>query len=188
MNYDCIIPLGSDCAVSFLLKNSNLKKETTLFEWFVTNSLQKISNIIYKIANNIEVELITGNLSLGNISLDDNDIYTGHYTFNEYISIYDRRKKRLIDSIKNKKKILFIRIDFSDYKYTENDINIFINSIKYINQNIDEMKLLLITINSLELYNPFLINKTIDKDIILNDPHYNGKTVKEFINILQEIS
>jgi len=90
MNYDCIIPLGSDCAVSFLLKNSNLKKETTLFEWFVTNSLQKISNIIYKIANNIEVELITGNLSLGNISLDDNDIYTGHYTFNEYISIYDR--------------------------------------------------------------------------------------------------
>jgi hypothetical protein len=187
MNYDCIIPLGSDCAVSFLLKNSNLKKETTLFEWFVTNSLQKISNIIYKIANNIEVELITGNLSLGNISLDDNDIYTGHYTFNEYISIYDRRKKRLIDSIKNKKKILFIRIDFSNYKYTENDINIFINSIKYINQNIDEMKLLLITEDILELKHPFLINKIISPSIRIRDPYFNNEYLKSFINILEEI-
>jgi hypothetical protein len=51
--FDCIIPIGETCNITFLLQNAKIKKQTTLFEWFVSPNLNNITNILIKIVNNI---------------------------------------------------------------------------------------------------------------------------------------
>jgi hypothetical protein len=33
-----IIPIGDTCNITFLLQNTKIKKQTTLFEWFVSKN------------------------------------------------------------------------------------------------------------------------------------------------------
>jgi hypothetical protein len=184
--FDCIIPLGETCNITFLIQNCNIKKETTLFEWFVTNSLNNITNIINKLSCNYDINIIQNG---GQINIEDDNIFSGHYSTDEFISIYKRRANRLLECIKKNKKILFIRFETNNTsKYTEHDIESFFDSIKSINKDSSDMRLLLISPQHLNIQHPFLINKYCDYNIIHSDPYCSSDILnKIFVDILKSI-
>ncbi len=83
---DFIIPIGQTCNISFLMQNLKIKKCTTLFEWFVSNSLKNITDVLYKIENNTDNDIVK---QLNNrICLINDNISSNHYTYEEFIYIY----------------------------------------------------------------------------------------------------
>ena len=40
------IPLGFHCNVTYLLQDTHMKRETSLFEWFQSEKLQYITDIV----------------------------------------------------------------------------------------------------------------------------------------------
>lgn len=85
--FDCIIPLGESCNVTFLMQNCKLKKETSLFEWFVSENLNSITKVLNKIIDKTDTEIIV-HRSVRHIAINDNTIWTGHYKKkNLYLSI-----------------------------------------------------------------------------------------------------
>jgi len=183
-NFECIIPIGETCNITFLMQNLKIKKETSLFEWFVSNNLRNITNVLYKIENKTDHDIIKTN---GNhIYIEDSNIYSGHYKYEEFKSIYIRRRDRLINSIKSKNKILFIRFEGSNNKYNNEDIDNFINIIKEINPKCNEIKLLLISPNKDILKHECLINVFYDKHS--EDSYCKGKEINDlFLKSLQTI-
>ena len=161
--YDCIIPIGQTCNISFLLRNANLRKETSLFEWFVSNDLKDITKTLEKIYN--KTDIIFG--SEKRVYINDKNIFSGHYSIKKFKEIYFRRRNRLILKLKNNKKLLFIRVEDRNNFYKPLDITNFIKIIKKFNPNAN-IKLLLITNNKKPLNHPNLIKIN---NIIKNDPY-----------------
>jgi hypothetical protein len=160
--YTKIIPLGQGCNMSFLLQNANLKKETSLFEWFVTSTLNIITDIIDKLYYNKNINIYDNNK---NICINDDRMFSAHYSLENCKLIFNRRAERFLNTIKNNNKILFIRFEYDNkINYTVEDINKFVESIKNINPNIDEMKLLLIINYKLPFTHPFIIEKYFSSD------------------------
>lgn len=84
--YDFIIPIGQTCNISFLMQNLKIKKCTTLFEWFISNNLKYITDVLYKIENNTDNNIVK---QINNhICLIDDNIKTQHYKYEEFIDIY----------------------------------------------------------------------------------------------------
>lgn len=144
---DKIIPLGSNCGITLILQNLKIKKETSLFEWFRSRSLNGINKVIQHIyENGINDNIIgkcgaCGEIGKGVSFFGDKTYYdcveSYHYNLNEYKKIYIRRAERFIDSIKNEKSILFIRIDNESRPTTKEEVNEFINLIKSMNPHLD---------------------------------------------------
>jgi hypothetical protein len=179
--YDLIIPLGMTCNVSFLLQNAKLKKETSLFEWFVTNSLDCITNII---KNNVAVNklpLITKRDMLdAGLQINDSNIFSGHYTIDEFVDIYKRRADRFYNAIKNNKRILFIRFDIVKTVYTKDIIEKFKDAIQSINPDITEMKLLILGPIEIRDHDPFISHKYYSSEHVSNDPFCKGEHINAF--------
>jgi hypothetical protein len=158
--YTTIIPLGESCNISGLMQNANLKKETSLFEWFETTTLNKITDVINKIVSNNDINIYHSNNQYNDIYIDNETMRSHHYTVEQYKDIFNRRSQRFLNTIKTNNKILFIRFeDLYPTNYTFEDIDKFVESIKKINPNIDEMKLLLIGPGKLSFIHPFIIEK-----------------------------
>ena len=77
-NFDIIIPLGNSCNITFLLQNCKLKKYTTLFEWFITKNIHNITNVLLKIINNNDHDIIK--VFNNHIYIEDNNIFSGHWS------------------------------------------------------------------------------------------------------------
>jgi len=149
--FDCIIPIGESCNITFLLQNSKLKKQTSLFEWFISPNLNDITNILIKIGNNTDIDIIK--MIDRHVFIGDR-LFSAHYTYENFVPIYQRRRDRLITTIKSSKNILFTRFESANNVYNKNDIDNFINSIILINPNIENIKLFLISPNEDELNHP----------------------------------
>jgi hypothetical protein len=182
--FDCILPLGESCNITFLLQNLKLKKQTTLFEWFISKHLSHITNVLNKIGNNTDNDIIKQEGKY--IYIGDNNIASEHYTLEEFKEIYIRRRNRLVDTIINSNKILFVRLEGNFYSYTKEDIDEFINSVKMINPKCDEIKLLLMGPNNNVVDHPCLMHVFFDKHG--GDPWCSGKEMHDlFINGLDAI-
>lgn len=180
--FDCIIPIGQTCNISLLLQNVNLKKSTTLFEWFVSPCLADITEILIKIGNNTDNDILQ--CKGPNIYIGEN-VFSGHYTIDEFKQIYERRRNRLVDMIKTSKKILFTRFEAHPVNYSNQDLDNFKNSILTINNNVEEIKLLVIA-PFMELENPFLIKIVYDKHE--SDPFCKSDEINElFIGNLKKL-
>jgi hypothetical protein len=146
--YDKIIPLGYNCNVTFLLGHNNLKKESSLFEWFETKSfsdiidvIEKLSKIYENIENN-DINIIPSHKEHG-VIIEKNSIYSAHYSKKNYREIFNRRCKRFFYDIKTSKKLLFVRV--KNYNYiNKNEMIRFKNLIEKINPNIEKINFLLI--------------------------------------------
>lgn len=86
-----IIPLGQDCAITFLLQNSKLKKETSLIEWFVSFSLRSIIEMIRKLINGEDIHIFQNGHQ---VAISDTSISSGHYHVSAYKNMAERRSKR----------------------------------------------------------------------------------------------
>ena len=182
--FDCIIPIGQSCNITFLLQNAKIKKQTTLFEWFVSPNLNDITNVLIKIGNNTDTDIIK--VLNNNVFIGDN-IYSGHYTYESIQNIYQRRRNRLINIIKSSKNILFCRFEYHSIDYSKKDIDDFINSILAINPDIEHVKLFIISPpHNTELEHPSLINVMYDKHH--TDPYCKSQEINDlFINSLEKI-
>jgi hypothetical protein len=176
-----IIPIGETCNISFLLQNCKLKKETTLFEWFISETLDDITNVLIQIITKTDGDIIKQE---GEKIYMNSTIHTSHYTLSEFKPIYERRRNRLIESIQNKN-LLFIRFDKNFYLYNKEDIDNFIRVIKVMNPDAN-IKLLLISPNYLMIDHPSVICVFYDKHH--EDPYCKGEEINElFINALQRV-
>jgi len=164
--FDIIIPLGESCTITWLLNSSHFKKETTLFEWFITNSLLDIVNVMNNIINEVDTPILKIDTGI-NIFMNNTNIRSTHYTVEEYLPIFKRRAKRLYDAIKNNKRILFVRFvrgippDIHEVPHTYEDISKFVSTIEKINPDTSQMKLLKIhqTPHKDYVEHPFIIYK-----------------------------
>ena len=179
--FDAILPIGQTCNISFLLQNAKIKKHTTLFEWFVSPNLRDIIDILFKITNNQDDDILqTKNI---HIFIGDN-IYSSHYKLENFKLVYQRRRNRMIN-ILSSKKILFCRFESTSIEYNKEDIDNFINSLRIINKNLSEIKLLLIT-PGIELEHPALIKVLYNKHG--SDPYCKSNEINDlFVNTLQKI-
>ena len=183
--FDCILPIGETCNIGYLLHNAKIKTHTTLFEWFVSGNLRYITEILNKIANNTDDDIIK---EKGVDVFIGDKIFSGHYKCEDFKIIYQRRKKRLVDMILCSKRILFCRIEgnnFNNIVYSKKDIDDFIDSVLLINKNLEDIKLMLITPN-IELEHPNLIKVFYDK--YCEDTQCQGKDINDlFVNSLKNI-
>ena len=202
-NFDIIIPLGESCNISFLLQSSCLKKETSLFEWFVSKNLYVIADVLHNLAEHIETPLIHIDKCNG-IGIGSENIWSGHYLLEEFSPIYARRLVRLYDSIKNNKHILFVRFirgEHKDYvrkesdddteEYTYDFYSNFLTILQKINPDISEIKFLIIhhKPNSNYVNHPFIIYKYYE-DISVSDNDMklsNSDITRFFINCLRDV-
>jgi len=163
-----IMPLGGCCAITFLLQNLKLKKETSLFEWFKSTSLKSITEVVRKLEIGEEINIFQKEHQ---VAILDRTIYSGHYNLVEYKDIFKRRSTRFIEQLKNNNEILFIRFQRGiEYdKCNINDINNFLKIIKEINPKISCKFLLIEDIDDINNFIPLIgdsiINKPIDKKI-----------------------
>jgi hypothetical protein len=152
-----------------------------LFEWFVSPSLNNITNVLTKIINNEDNDII---YEKPNYVFIGDAIHSSHYTCENFKIIYQRRRDRLISLIKSSKKIIFCR--FEGDVTTKEDIDNFINVIVSINPNLEDVKLFLITFN-LELEHPNLVKLIYDHHNANDIWCESEKLIKLFINKLNDI-
>lgn len=142
-----IIPLGFNCGITFSLQALQIKKETSLFEWFRSDSLSTITKIINSIQENIDDSIIIKKDNLVGYFDINSDIYSVHYSLDEFKEIFSRRARRFLEKIKSVENILFIRIEDLEFIKSSivEDLEDFKQSILKINPKI-EIKFLLIDI------------------------------------------
>jgi len=180
--FNCVVPIGDSCNITFLLQNAKIKKQTTLFEWFLSPNLRDITDVLIKIGNNTDSDIIK---QVGTHVFIGDKIYSGHYKYEEFNNIYQRRRDRLVNTIKENKKILFCRFELGPIIYSKEDIDNFINSISIINSDLEDIKLLIIS-PEMELEHPSLIKLVYDKHS--SDPYCKSKEINDlFVNTLQKI-
>jgi len=185
--FDCIIPLGESCNITFLLQNCKLKKETSLFEWFISENLNSITKVLNKIIDKTDTNLIFYK-SPTHIAINDNSIWSGHYKKEEFVPIYLRRRDRLLETIQNNNNILFVRMEYTSIKYTNEDIEAFTSAIRRINPTCTGSKLLLISPTQSSLDHPFVIKEFYDGRIHSSDPYCTGVTINTlFTDILNKV-
>ena len=185
--FDCIIPLGETCNVTFLIQNCKLKKETSLFEWFVSENLNSITKVLNKIIDKTDTEIIV-HRSVRHIAINDNTIWTGHYKKEEFVPIYLRRRDRLLETIQNNNNILFVRMEGSSIKYTNENIEAFASAIRRINPSCNGSKLLLISPHVSSLDHPFVIKEVYDGRIQSSDPYCTGQRINTlFTSLLKKV-
>lgn len=179
---DCILPIGQTCNITFLLQNAKIKRHTTLFEWFVSPNLIDITNILNKIANNTDDDIIK---QKGNTIYIGDNIESNHYTYENFKLIYQRRRNRLLNIILSSKKILFCRFEGTPITYCKEDIDNFIKTVLSINENLEDIKLMLIT-PDLEFEHPSVIKVWYDKH--KDDPYCKSKEINDlFTNTLHTL-
>jgi hypothetical protein len=127
-----------------------MKRETSLFEWFRSEKLQYITDIVNNIKHNIDTTIIKQYQKY--IYLLHNPVYTYHYTLKEYEPIFIRRATRFLDMCKNSSKLVFIRINPVNIYTTEEEIHNFCKEIHTINPSLHITFLMIHTVDTLTNY------------------------------------
>jgi hypothetical protein len=167
------------------MQNNKLKKQTSLFEWFISPKLNYITDVLFKAVNNTDDTIVKPRQGSPGVCIDDT-IVSGHYTYSEFKAIYLRRRDRLLDVIRRNRKLLFLRFEAEVNRYTHKDIEDFIAVIKLINPLVEDVKLLLITPNTTASVHPSLITVFYNKHG--GDPYCTSKEINElFLNSLETI-
>jgi hypothetical protein len=144
------IPLGFHCNVTYLSQDTHMKRETSLFEWFQSEKLQYITDIVNTIKNKIDTNIFKK--FLDHICLFHKHVYTYHYTLKEYEPIFIRRATRFLDMCKNSNKLVFIRINPVNIYTTEEEIHNFCEEIHTINPSLRITFLMIHTVDTLTNY------------------------------------
>lgn len=178
------------------MQDVKLKHETTLFEWVQGHRLQYLTDIVHSMKNGIDTRIITGKDN--DIHVLHNDVFTFHYTMEEYKSIFERRAKRFLDIVKTSSELLFVRINpNSNYTTTEEEITNFCNEIHSINPSLHIKFLIIHTVEDLSTYTRLdeskipsitfmqkeFLKEECPDEYLKNNPHIQ----KKFLEYLQEL-
>ena len=183
-----IIPLGFNCGVTFSLQNLKIKKETSLFEWFRSDSLSSITKIIESIQNGIDSSIIIQKDNFVGYFDSNSDIYSAHYSLSDFKEIFIRRAQRFLDKIKSSKSIVFVRIEDLEFikPCSAEDLENFKKSILRINPSLDFQYLLIDILEKKENFiiknNCFLIHKYFLKEHKVCDSLQKDPMFYEFLH------
>ena len=185
---------GNACAVrQSIINYTSTSNETQFFDWLVT-SMKSVNQILENTPIIFESNYIYPN-SLNNTSINfkNFDLLTSHHdihefndnSINEITEKYIRRYERLINTIKEQKKINFIRYCKNSTNIEEEEILIFYKNIKNINPNLLFNFILISDYNDFVIPNNLLkdnfiyinLNNYVDDDIV-NDNYY--KIIKTY--------
>ena len=152
-----------------------------MFEWFVSPNLKDITNVLIKIASNTDNDIIK---YVNNHIYINDVIFSSHYNYDQFQSIYTRRRDRFVDRIQKSSRLLFCRVEQTYNEYVKEDIDNFIDSIKNIHPTIEDIKVLLIGPTQLKFEHPSFIH--VFYGINEADPYYKSKEINDlFVNTLQ---
>ena len=189
VRFDTLMPLGCHCNITYLLQHLNLKKETTLFEWFQSDTLSAINDTLSKIDwLNPNTDLVTV-LNAKEIQVGNKDLTSMHYTMDEFKPIFLRRVERFYSTIQTNDRILFIRLNISYFKTSLEEIEQFmsiIESMKLNNANVHKMKFMLIsTVVNKEDFVPIQHERVIHHYILRNE--VDDPIMKNDINVQKKL-
>ena len=189
VRFDTLMPLGCHCNITYLLQHLNLKKETTLFEWFQSDTLSAINDTLSKIDwlnPNIDMVSVADKES---IQVGNRELRSMHYKVDEFKPIFLRRAQRFYNTIQNNDRILFIRLNVSIFKTTLEEIEQFmsiIESMKLNNDNVYKMKFMLIsTVVNKEDFVPIQHERVIHHYILRNE--VDDPIMKNDINVQKKL-
>jgi len=179
-----IILVGDACSVSWLLDSCKIERATGLFEWCNSHNFK---DIIYVI-NNIENIQVENYKIHGNVCIKETDIYTSHYTLNNFTDKIKRRSKRFIDMIKSNVELLFIRRDYFNSMLTIEELDEFDKAIKSINPNCTYKFLLLNTKGDIIKYKN-LVHKMVEVNTMEHPKEIkkNSEDIALWKNIFEEL-
>jgi len=188
---------GNACAIRQSIINYTTKSyETHFFDWLVT-SMKSVNQILENTPITFESNYIyNDSLNSRSINFKNFDLLTSHHDIHEFndnsiseiTEKYIRRYERLINTIKEQKKINFIRYCKNSTNIEEEEILIFYKNIKNINPNLLFNFILISDYNNLVIPNNLLkddnfiyinLNNYIDDDI-LNETNDYYKIIKTY--------
>lgn len=178
-----LIPLGHHCNITDLNQRIRIKKETGVFEWFVSTKLQNITDVINTLTNNPTQNVVFDNPDNVHIYLLNPEFFSNHYRAEEYKQIFQRRYNRFINIINKEETTYFVRINPLGVNTSKHEVELFIESIKRINPN-NKITFLLIStihndgdinsitidINNVSFHHKYFYEKDVDYAILAQ--HY----------------
>jgi hypothetical protein len=164
-----ILPLGAHCNITFALQNLKLKKETSLFEWFQSDSLATITKVVKAIHQRIDPGLVKGINKNIHLLTPDSDLFSHHYSVLEYRPIFQRRAKRFLDTVKQSKRLLCIRLNPDDRTTSLKEIRDFLSIIKEINPTVSCTFLLISIVPIAETFIPMELDGLVHKYFLERD-------------------
>ena len=154
-----IIPLGATCSIAYQLKSHNLREKSYPFDWVRINNLNNVTNLLknnfytFLDQDKYDFKLISNDFEINGKMLSyiyangyckfyhDFDNYISSETFEIFSIKYRRRINRLMETIKNSEKILFIREEIGNLNIDK--IRKFSNTINNINPRLNwKMKII----------------------------------------------
>lgn len=187
---------GNACAVrDSIIKYTTNSNETQFFDWLIA-SIKSVNQILENTPIIFESNYIYPNLvNTTSINFKNFDLLTSHHdihefnenSINEITEKYIRRYNRLINTIKQKNKINFIRYCKNQENIEEEEIIRFYKNITNINPNLEFNFILISDYNDLIIPNDLLkdnfmyinLNNYIDDDI-LNETNTYLKIIKTY--------
>jgi hypothetical protein len=184
------------CAVrQSIINYTENVSETQFFDWLVT-SMKSINQILENTPIIFESNYIYPNpLNTTSINFKNFDLLISHHDINEFnensineiTEKYIRRYERLINTIKEQKKINFIRYCKNQQNIEDEEISIFYKNIKNINHNLIFNFIFISDCNDLVIPTHLLkdnfiyinLNNYIDDDI-LNETNEYYKIIKTY--------
>ena len=187
---------GNACAIrQSINNNTNNSTETQFFDWLVA-SLKSVNEILENKPIIFDNNYTYPNpLNTTSINFKNFDLLISHHDINEFndnsineiTEKYTRRYKRLINTIKEQKKINFIRYCKNQENIEEEEIIKFYNNIVIINPKLSFNFILISDYNNLEIphnlfkYNLIYINlNNYINDDILNEENEYFRTIKKY--------
>lgn len=187
---------GNACAIrQSINNNTNNSTETQFFDWLVS-SLKSVNEILENKPIIFDNNYTYPNpLNTTSINFKNFDLLISHHDINEFndnsineiTEKYTRRYKRLINTIKEQKKINFIRYCKNQENIEEEEIIKFYNNIVSINPKLSFNFILISDYNNLEIphnlfkYNLIYINlNNYINDDILNEENEYFRTIKKY--------
>ena len=158
------IPLGFSCNVSFLSQDTGMKEETSLFEWLQSDKLEYITDIINNIKDEIDANIIKG--VDHRVHVIHENVWTNHYTLEEYKIIFERRAKRFLDIIKTSKTLVFVSINPFCICTTDEEIDNFVKAIISINPTLNIKFLIIHTVSETWNYPEIVASKILNASVI----------------------
>ncbi len=180
---------GNACAVKQSIINyTKSPHDTQFFDWLVT-SMKSVNQILENTPILFESNYTTSiNFKNFDLLVSHHDIQKGNdNTINEITEKYIRRYERLINTIKEQKKINFIRNCINQQNIEEDEILLFYRNIEKINPNLEFNFILISDYNDLVIPTNLLkdnfiyinLNNYIDDDIS-NETNLYFKIIKKY--------
>jgi hypothetical protein len=184
---------GNACAVrQSIINYTTTSNETQFFDWLVT-SMKSVNQLLENTPIIFESNYIYPNTT--SINFKNFDLLVSHHdihkfndnSINEITEKYIHRYERLINTIKEQKKINFIRYCKNSTNIEEEEILIFYKNIKNINPNLLFNFILISDCNDLVIPNSLLkdyiiyinLNNYVDDDIV-NETNSYYKIIKTY--------